>query len=149
MRQIELQVRWVNLPDYHKLHTYSRQDFVCKTPKNNEWQANKIVWHTSQRSYCWVTLFVCTNACNCEIILWLLILIKQHDAQLDYFGRILATASSDSMIKLFEVTDNSQTFITDLMGYDVFFSTSTHYPCTKKKTEQRKTNMTRNKNARQ
>lgn len=33
---------------------------------------------------------------------------KQHDAQLDYYGRRLATASSDRTIRLFEVEGESE-----------------------------------------
>ncbi len=32
----------------------------------------------------------------------------QHDAQLDYYGRRLATASSDRTIKLFEAVDGKE-----------------------------------------
>lgn len=37
-----------------------------------------------------------------------------HDAQLDYYGRRLATCSSDKTIKLYEVVGNTSTFITQL-----------------------------------
>lgn len=34
---------------------------------------------------------------------------KQHDAQLDYYGRRLATCSSDKTIKLFDVVGATHT----------------------------------------
>ena len=45
-----------------------------------------------------------------------LILRTQHDAQLDYYGRRLATCSSDRSVKIFDVTDGSQTLVADLRG---------------------------------
>ena len=39
-----------------------------------------------------------------------------HDAQLDYYGRRLATASSDRTIRLFNVTQDQHTHIADLIG---------------------------------
>jgi len=41
-----------------------------------------------------------------------------HDAQFDYYGRLLATCSSDALIKIWEITDTSQNFICDLKGHD-------------------------------
>jgi protein transport protein SEC13 len=40
-----------------------------------------------------------------------------HDAQLDYYGRKLATCSSDSTIKIFENTDDRLNLITTLTGH--------------------------------
>eukprot|EP00033_Pygsuia_biforma_P002324 GCRY01002572.1.p1 GENE.GCRY01002572.1~~GCRY01002572.1.p1 ORF type:complete len:354 (+),score=38.76 GCRY01002572.1:142-1062(+) len=41
-----------------------------------------------------------------------------HDAQLDYYGRRLATCSSDGLIKVFQIEqDNKQTFLYDLLGH--------------------------------
>ena len=39
-----------------------------------------------------------------------------HDAQLDYYGRRLATASSDRTIRLFNVTQDQHSHIADLIG---------------------------------
>jgi len=41
-----------------------------------------------------------------------------HDSQLDYYGKRLATCSSDRLIKLFEVSAESQTFLCDLVGHE-------------------------------
>lgn len=41
-----------------------------------------------------------------------------HDAQLDYYGKRLATASSDRTIKIFEIDDNTQTQTAELKGHD-------------------------------
>ncbi|XP_065829904.1 protein SEC13 homolog [Oscarella lobularis] len=41
-----------------------------------------------------------------------------HDAQLDYYGRRLATCSSDRSVKIFDVTDGSQTLVADLRGHE-------------------------------
>jgi len=41
-----------------------------------------------------------------------------HDAQFDYYGRFLATCSSDALIKIWEITDNSQKLISELKGHD-------------------------------
>jgi protein transport protein SEC13 len=40
-----------------------------------------------------------------------------HDAQMDYFGKRLATASSDGLIKIFEVFKGKQTLLADLSGH--------------------------------
>ncbi|KAJ1750740.1 GTPase-activating protein S13 [Coemansia sp. RSA 989] len=40
-----------------------------------------------------------------------------HDAQLDYYGKRLATCSSDGSIRLFDVSDKQQKFITALKGH--------------------------------
>mmetsp|Transcript_15553 Transcript_15553/g.21484 ORF Transcript_15553/g.21484 Transcript_15553/m.21484 type:complete len:324 (-) Transcript_15553:191-1162(-) len=40
-----------------------------------------------------------------------------HDAQPDYYGKRLATCSSDSIIKLFDVRGDSQQHIADLFGH--------------------------------
>jgi len=37
-----------------------------------------------------------------------------HDAKLDYYGRLLATASSDNTIKIFEVSGDKHTFLASL-----------------------------------
>jgi len=41
-----------------------------------------------------------------------------HDAQMDYYGKRLATCSSDKTIKLFNVVKNAQTHLQDLTGHD-------------------------------
>jgi protein transport protein SEC13 len=41
-----------------------------------------------------------------------------HDAQLDYYGRRLATCSSDSTIKLFDVVGEQHTHLADLTGHE-------------------------------
>lgn len=49
--------------------------------------------------------------------LWLsLSLTTQHDAQLDYYGRRLATCSSDRTVKIFEVVNNTQNLVATLVG---------------------------------
>lgn len=40
----------------------------------------------------------------------------QHDAQMDYYGKRLATCSSDRTIKIFEVVHNTQNLIATLVG---------------------------------
>lgn len=40
----------------------------------------------------------------------------QHDAQLDYYGRRLATCSSDKTIKIFEVEGESHRLVETLKG---------------------------------
>lgn len=41
-----------------------------------------------------------------------------HDAQLDYYGRRLATCSSDKTIKIFEVVGEQHTHLADLKGHE-------------------------------
>ena len=41
----------------------------------------------------------------------------QHDAVLDYYGRRLATCSSDKTIKIFEVENESHRLVETLKGY--------------------------------
>lgn len=41
-----------------------------------------------------------------------------HDAQFDYYGRLLATCSSDGNIKIWEISDNSQKLLNELKGHD-------------------------------
>ena len=41
-----------------------------------------------------------------------------HDAQLDYYGRRLATCSSDKTIKVFEVVGETQQHLADLRGHE-------------------------------
>lgn len=41
----------------------------------------------------------------------------QHDAVLDYYGRRLATCSSDKTIKIFEVEGETQRLVETLRGY--------------------------------
>ena len=49
--------------------------------------------------------------------LWLSFrLSTQHDAQLDYYGRRLATCSSDRTVKIFEVVNNTQNLVATLVG---------------------------------
>lgn len=48
----------------------------------------------------------------------------QHDAVLDYYGRRLATCSSDKTIKIFEVEGDKHTLVETLRGY-----VTTKTPC--------------------
>lgn len=41
-----------------------------------------------------------------------------HDGQLDYYGKRLATASSDRSIRIFDVTTDRQTLIATIKGHD-------------------------------
>lgn len=41
----------------------------------------------------------------------------QHDAVLDYYGRRLATCSSDRTIKIFEIEGETQRLTETLKGY--------------------------------
>eukprot|EP01091_Cochliopodium_minus_P010286 TRINITY_DN2688_c0_g2_i2.p1 TRINITY_DN2688_c0_g2~~TRINITY_DN2688_c0_g2_i2.p1 ORF type:complete len:308 (+),score=86.38 TRINITY_DN2688_c0_g2_i2:30-953(+) len=41
-----------------------------------------------------------------------------HDAQLDYYGKRLATCSSDRSIKIFEVFDKQQKLVAELKGHE-------------------------------
>ena len=41
-----------------------------------------------------------------------------HDAQLDYYGRRLATCSSDKTVKVFEIANNTRTLIDTLVGHE-------------------------------
>eukprot|EP00051_Salpingoeca_urceolata_P014775 m.188411 g.188411 ORF g.188411 m.188411 type:complete len:302 (-) comp18184_c2_seq1:75-980(-) len=41
-----------------------------------------------------------------------------HDAQLDYYGKRLATCSSDRLVKLFDVVGDQQTFVAELRGHE-------------------------------
>ena len=48
------------------------------------------------------------------------LLLLQHDAQLDFFGKTLATCSSDRTIKIFKVTPDTEqhTLVKELRGHD-------------------------------
>lgn len=52
----------------------------------------------------------------------------QHDAVLDYYGRRLATCSSDKTIKIFEVEGENHKLIETLRGYERLL-TLVHVPC--------------------
>lgn len=41
-----------------------------------------------------------------------------HDAQMDYFGKRLATCSSDRTVKIFEVSEDQQTLVATLTGHE-------------------------------
>ena len=41
---------------------------------------------------------------------------SQHDAQMDYYGRRLATCSSDRTVKIFEIVNNAQNLVATLVG---------------------------------
>jgi len=41
-----------------------------------------------------------------------------HDAQFDYYGRLLATCSSDGLIKIWEISETTQKFVTEFKGHD-------------------------------
>ena len=49
----------------------------------------------------------------------------QHDAVLDYYGRRLATCSSDKTIKIFEVEGDKHTLVETLRGYVTAATTTT------------------------
>ena len=40
----------------------------------------------------------------------------QHDSQLDYYGRRLATCSSDRTVKIFDVSGNAPVLLATLTG---------------------------------
>lgn len=42
----------------------------------------------------------------------------QHDAQMDYYAKRLATCSSDATIKIFEVSADAQRHVCDLLGHE-------------------------------
>lgn len=41
-----------------------------------------------------------------------------HDAQLDYYGKRLATCSSDRTVKVFDLSGDQKTLIADLRGHE-------------------------------
>ncbi len=41
-----------------------------------------------------------------------------HDVQFDYYGKRVATASSDRLVKIFEVVGNEQRLVADLQGHE-------------------------------
>eukprot|EP00959_Pyramimonas_sp_CCMP1952_P078316 1637226-Pyramimonas_sp.AAC.1 len=41
-----------------------------------------------------------------------------HDAQLDYYGKRLATCSSDRTIKIFNVAGDAHVHLADLIGHE-------------------------------
>jgi protein transport protein SEC13 len=41
-----------------------------------------------------------------------------HDAQLDYYGKRLATCSSDRTVKVFDLSGDQRTLIADLRGHE-------------------------------
>lgn len=47
---------------------------------------------------------------------WLMSTTKQHDAVLDYYGRRLATCSSDKTIKIFEIEGDQHRLTETLKG---------------------------------
>jgi protein transport protein SEC13 len=53
----------------------------------------------------------------------------QHDAVLDYYGRRLATCSSDKTIKIFEVEGEKHTLVETLRGYVTTKSWTGHARC--------------------
>eukprot|EP00951_Prasinocladus_malaysianus_P045780 scaffold617510_cov38-Prasinocladus_malaysianus.AAC.1 len=40
-----------------------------------------------------------------------------HDVQLDFYGKRLASASSDRLVKVFDVTGDAQQHLADLVGH--------------------------------
>ena len=42
--------------------------------------------------------------------------LSQHDAQMDYYGKRLATCSSDRTVKIFEIVNNTQNLVATLIG---------------------------------
>ena len=54
----------------------------------------------------------------CELITHSLsTMIFQHDAELDYYGKRLATCSSDKTIRIFEVDGETKRLVETLKGY--------------------------------
>lgn len=54
---------------------------------------------------------------RCFNMLWLTFRLElQHDAGLDYYGRRLATCSSDKTIKIFEIEGDSHRLVETLKG---------------------------------
>ena len=43
--------------------------------------------------------------------------LVQHDAQMDYYGKRLATCSSDRTVRIFEVVENTQNLVASLPGW--------------------------------
>lgn len=41
-----------------------------------------------------------------------------HDAQLDYYGKRLATCSSDRTVKVFDLSGDQKTLVADLRGHE-------------------------------
>ena len=41
-----------------------------------------------------------------------------HDVQMDFYGKRMATASSDRTVKIFELTADSQALVADLAGHE-------------------------------
>jgi WD40 repeat protein len=53
-----------------------------------------------------------------DLLSWMLLGITQHDAQLDYYGKRLATCSSDKTIRVFDVVDGEPKGQPDILkGY--------------------------------
>jgi hypothetical protein len=62
----------------------------------------------------------------------------QHDAVLDYYGRRLATCSSDKTIKIFEVEGEKHTLIETLRGYVTVHATGVYQTLTGWQTRRRR-----------
>ena len=58
----------------------------------------------------------------------------QHDAQMDYYGKRLATCSSDRTVRIFEVVENTQNLVASLPGWALHYThthTHTHSTCSR------------------
>ena len=64
-----------------------------------------------------------------RIVVHKIVIPTQHDAQMDYYGKRLATCSSDRTIKIFEVVENTQNLVATLTGWaSTQYSTLSHCP---------------------
>jgi len=63
------------------------------------------------RLFCLLSFVAHSSSCS-------FVLVLQHDAQMDYYAKRLATCSSDSSIKIFEVTADAQRHLSDLLGHE-------------------------------
>lgn len=54
------------------------------------------------------------------IVVFSNLLLTQHDVQLDYYGKILATCSSDNKIQIYNIEDGVSELITEIGEFDDF-----------------------------
>jgi hypothetical protein len=55
--------------------------------------------------------------------------VMQHDVQFDYYGKRVATASSDRSVRIFNVVGQQQELVQTLVGYVSRSSVHGEYPC--------------------